>query len=330
MTDPVETPVVEKGLTGREALEKSIAEHREPKEAAPAPTAKEVTQAVEADIDPPSEFSSKGKEAWKNKDIRGIQEEYKRVNTSRTQEVSRAQSEAQRLQNESRSYKDLASKIAPYIEARGKEGTTPEQAMMEAVALVDQLKKGKKQSLADLKALGFEFTDDSAGNATSALEAKIDALQKSHDQLLQNEKARGFENVVGQFQSSFQELGGQQTRTGQPVFPDLFDETEKGKQLATDIGSLASDNRFIAGVTRRFPGATHAIICREAYKYLGGQVVEESAKVSKEPNQDIHKKRRAAASTPGRNVPSADSRALVGKLSNRAALAKALEENREH
>lgn len=329
----------EEKLSNRDALERAITESREPKEpeqlreareARENPTKKEVTQAVEADVMPPSEFSAAGKEAWTRKDIGGIQKEFRRLSDARTQEVSRAQSEAKRASEESRSYKDLASKIAPYIEARGKEGTTPEQAMMEAVALVDQLKKGKRQSLADLKKLGFDFADDVAGNANSALEQKIEALQRSHDTLLQTEKVRHFDNVVGQFQASFQELGDQKTRTGQPIFPDLFDESEAGKQFAKELGSLASDGRFIAGVTRRFPGATHAILCREAYKYLGGRVSEENGRVSKEPNQDINKKRRAAASTPGRNVPSADAKNLVGKLGNRAALAKALEEQREH
>ena len=69
----------------------------------------------------------------------------------------------------------------------------------------------------------------------------------------------------------------------------------------------------------------------EAYKHLGGKVSGDPVEVSKETqSKHIEKSRRAAASTPGGVQRRNDSSNLIGKLSNRAALVRALEEQREH
>lgn len=342
-----EAPQAE-GLTNREALAKAIAENRDTKaegadrkdpepdtaDKSAAPTKQEVKDAVAADPEPPSEFSASGKKAWKDKDITGIQKEYRRLSEERTKEISRAQTAERQAREESKPWKDIASKAAPYIAARGKEGVTPENAIMEALALVDAL-KGKaatdpEGAKADLKSLGIDL-DAKPGAAAKPSAPENNTLQPIVDELLQDKRQRDFERVSQTFGHSIGQLAALKNRTGEPVFPDLQDASEAGIQLAREIGSLTRDRRFVEGVLRRFPDADHTVLVRQAYIFAGGRVSGEPVKVSPEANQKhIERSRRAAASTPGRVVERNGSSTLQGKLSNRAALERALAERREH
>lgn len=327
------------GMSNRDALEKAIQERRdareEPKEkravATPTPTNKEVKDAVAADVEPPSEFSAAGKKAWAEKDIAGIQKEFRRIHDSRTAEIVRAQNAERTAKQEAKTWRDLGEMAAPYIEARGAEGVTPQQAMMEALALIQEFKKADPSTVkAELKKIGIDL-DAAPGAAAKKETPQVDPV------LL--ERLSGVEKFIGEqqqreltqvFAQSINALASLKTRTGEPVYPGFHDTSESGIEFAKELGSLTREPLFISLVRRRFPEATHMDFVREAYIQLGGKVSGDPVRVSAENPKQIEKSRRAAASTPGRAVVRNDASNLVGKLSNRAALARALEESREH
>lgn len=358
MNDPVNEstiakPVAEESITepaqfdklsNREALEKAIGEKREVKPVTEraSETSTPSKPEVQADIEAPAGFSKEGVKAWQDKDITGIQKEYRRIYDSRTQEISRAQTEEKKAREEARlakeegkTWRDLGEKIKPYIAARGEEGVTPEKAMMEALSLIDAFRKADPATAkAELKRLGIDLDKASGSPAVATVppevKAQLDTLQKAHDESIKEREEQRFQTFANTFTQIFDTLTSQKTRTGDSVFPDLLDNSEKGMQFAKELGSLTQDQRFQQGVLRRFPDADLTTVVREAYKYLGGKVSGEPVKVSTSNQQHIDKSRRAAASTPAKAVSRNDSSNLVGKLSNRAALARALDESREH
>ena len=321
------------GMSGRDALQKAIVEKREvPAEVAPKPEQAQPAKSVaapSAEPEPPSEFSADGKKAWKDKDVTGIQKEFRRLHDARTKEITRAQAAERRANEDAKTWRELGKMAAPYIEARGHEGVSPDKAIMEALALIQEFKKGDPATVkAELKKIGIDL--DAKGTATtSAVDPAIDSLQKTVKELKSEREAEKLQKVAQTFETIFNSLTSQKTRAGESVFPDLLDNSEKGMQFARELGSLTKDERFQAGVLRRFPDADLTVVVREAYKYLGGKVSGEPVKVSQDDKKHIEKSRRAAASTPGRAVARNESSNLVGKLSNRAALIRAIEE-REH
>jgi hypothetical protein len=324
------------GLSTRDALAKAINEVREPKAEAQAkepqsdtPTKTEIKAAVKADIDPPAEFNSAEKKAWVDGDIAAIQRAYRRVNDGRTAEVSRAQTSERQAIEKARPWQRLGEVAEPYIKAQGDLGVPPEQAMMNALALINSMKSEKPSVIkAELKKIGIDL--DAEDGAPKADDSKLESLQSTVNALLQEREQRVFEQTKAVFSDSITKLASLKNRTGEPVFPDFYDSSESGKQLAAEIGSLTKNVDFQRGVLRRFPDADHQVLVREAYKYLGGKVSGEPVTVSQNDQKHIEKSRRAAASTPGRVVARDESSNLKGKLSNRAALQRALEESREH
>lgn len=334
-----ETPQEEKfdKLSTRDALERVMKERAEAKADAPSvqeePTKAEVKEAVEADLEPPSEFSAAGKQAWKEKNIAGIQREFRRIHDARTQEITRAQRAERETLEKARPWMSLGEKAAPYIAARGKQGVPPETAMMEALALVDSFKSSDPATVkAELKKIGIDL-DKASGAPAVALPPEVtqrlDTLQRTTEDLIKERETRRFQEVAQSFESIFKTLGSQKTRTGEPVLPDLHDNSEAGAQFAREIGSLTADERFRAGVMRRIPDADESKIVLEAYKFLGGRVSGPPVGVSTSNQQHVEKSRRAAASTPARPVNRGDSSNLIGKLGQRAAIERAIAESRE-
>ncbi len=338
LTEPVKEQTVEApekfdGLSNRDALKRSLEIHRdgkEPEEKPQAPTKTEVAQAVEAEIDPPAEFSAAGKNAWKNKDIAGIQKEYRRIHDLRTAEITRAQNAERQAREEGKTYRELAKMAAPYIEARGADGVTPEKAIMEALALINEFKKGDPATVkAELKKIGIDL-DKAPSAVASVPDEKFQALQSTVEELKREKEEAKFQQTVSTFETIWRDLTSLKTRTGELVFPDLLDNSEAGMRFASELGSLTQDARFQSGVLRRFPNADLKTLVQEAYKYLGGKVSGEAVTVSTQANQQhVARSRRAAAATPGRTAPRVNDSNLVGKLSNRAALIKAIELARE-
>lgn len=330
-------------LSNREALEKAIEIHRSDdpvakKQEVSKPQATTTTAAPE--IEPPAGFSKEGIEAWKNKDIAGIQKEYKRIHDSRTQEISRAQTsekraieQANRERQEAQTWRELGKMAAPYIEAQGMQGVTPQQAIMNALGLITAFQKSDPATAkAELKKIGIDLDKMPENNSNNSVPKEvldeISALRKWKNDTESELENRKFQEVVHNYESAYKTLDSLKTRTGEKAFPDLLDEqfcsTDAGKQFHSELGSLTKDPIFVKGVLRRFPSADFATVCREAYIALGGKVAGAPVTVSTN-NQDTNRKIRAAASSPGKPVPRADVSSLKGKLSNRAAAAKALE-----
>lgn len=328
-------------LTNREALQKAFDKHSADATSA-TPTAREVKREITEEIEAPSEFSAAGKKAWKDKDITGIQREYRRIHEGRTQELSRAQTEAKKYREEAEkerkeasTWRELGKRAAPYIEARGREGVTPDQAIIEALRLIDAFKQADPATAkAELKALGIDL-DATGGKAKSAelpdeYKKEISALRSELDSIKKKEETQTYRNVAGLFDSVFTKLGSEKSRVGESVYPDLHDGSEEGIAFAKRLGSFAFNPEFQAGVKRRFPDADFEKVVREAYTAAGGRVSGEVAKVSESNQKQIDRSRRAAASTPGRVAPQKDTSSLIGKLSGREALMQAIRDHQEH
>lgn len=339
VTETVEAPQEEKfdKLSNRDAMEKAISEKREPRtidepkpEAPATPTAKEVKQVVADEPEPPSEFSADGKKAWKEKNITGIQKEYRRLHDSRTQEITRAQKAEREARMEGKTWRELGEKLKPYIEARGLEGVPPDKAMMEAIDLIQEFKRQNPATVkAELRKIGIDLDKAPDQSANSTPDPKLDTIQTRLDALEREKAVNELKKVENVFATVFDTLGAQKNRTGEPVFPDLLDNSEEGKELARAIGSRTQDPAFQARILRRFPGADFTVLVREAYRAEGGRVSGEPVQVSTSNQKHIDKSRRAASSTPGRVVARNESSSLIGKLSRRAAIARAIEEDRE-
>lgn len=327
-------------LSNREALEKAVNVVREQEPEKESPKKEEPVKSVVTAADepePPAEFNATERKAWKDKDIQGIQKAYRRVHDARTQEISRAQSEAKKAReeaaNETRTYKTLAEKLAPYIKAQGDAGKTPEEAMTQAVALVYALKGLKPAEVRkELKEIGIDL-DKEPGDTSSAspeLTKTISTLQESVKALAFEREQEKLNHIAKSFDAAFDTLKAQKTRSGEFVFPDLHESGEEGMELARRIGSRTRDEFFQKRVLARFPQADFTTLVREAYIAEYGKVSGDPVQVSPKKTQEhIEKAKRAAAVSPGKPAPRADSSALVGKLSRRAALEKAFEE-REH
>lgn len=319
----------------REALRQAIADHKGETEAKEAPTKIEVKAAVQADPEPPSEFSTAGKKAWKEKDISGIQKEYNRINTLRVQEVTRAQASEKKAVEESKSWQDIDVIAKPYIDEAMSRGMTRAQAVSNAFALIGALKKADPEvTKAELKRAGIDL-DKSPSTPTLALppelEKKIEGMQAFQKSLQDKEEARELSLKVQSFDEAFTKLKTLKNRTGEPVLPDLEldHNTKEGELFFRRLGSRAQDPEFQALVLSRFPEADFTVIVSEAYKSVLGRVSGNPAQVSKSNPQQLNKSRRAAASTPGRNVSRTENSNLVGKLGKREALRQAIRDHRE-
>lgn len=335
-----------KGLPNREAMQAAIEKHKpevtykrsaKKEETAEVPTKEEVKEQVSEDIAPPKGFNKQEIEAWKAKDITGIQKAYRRVHDESVREMNRAQSEerkareeATKAKQEGATWRELGEKIKPYIAARGQEGVNPEKAMMEALDLIGEFKKADPSTVkAELKKIGIDL--DKAGNVKNSVpHEEITHLQKRLEAIEMEKEAQKFQNFVGEFDRVFKKLGAEKNRTNDPVYPDLLPTSERANDLAKEIGTLTQDANFQKFVLRRFPDADLTVLAREAYIFAGGQVSGQAVTVTTDNQKQIEKQRRAAASTPGKPAVRADSSNLKGKLGNRAALKKAIELHQEH
>lgn len=342
-TEPKEAEKFDK-LSNRDAAAKAIEQHGMPREStreepikeSVTPTAKEVKKELSEDVEPPSEFNAAGKKAWKEKDIAGIQKEYRRLHDARTQELGRLQTEAKKAREEGQTWRQLGDRVKPYIEARGKQGVAPEVAMMEALDLLDAFKKSSRAEIkAELKKVGIDMDapDDpavSAAKVPDEIKSEITGLRSTVESLIKDKEAQKVHQLAGLFDSVFQKMGTEKSRTGEAVYPDLQDSTEEGISFAKRLGSFAFNPEFQRGVMRRFPGADFERVVREAYTAAGGRVSGDAVKVSQSNQQEIEKKRRAAAASAGRPASTKDGSSLIGKLSNRAALIQAYRDHQEH
>lgn len=319
-------------LDRKDAIREAIAKHSGEKKEAPAPTeqptATEAKTAVDdPDIEPPQEFSAEAKQAWRNKDYKRVNQEYRRLHDARTAEISRAQIAVRDANNEAKTWRQLGEVAKPYIEARGGEGVTPQQAMMEALALIDSFKKADPATVkSELKKLGIDL-DAAPGSSTPnpLSHPEIKTLQETVSALVNEREARIRQDRVNEYSQAFAQLASLKTRTGDPVFPGFYDGSEAGMQFAAKLGSLTREPVFIDMVRHRIPNATKIDLVREAYIQLGGKVSGAPVTVSTS-NQQTEKSRRAAASTPGRPSSPRTSSSQIGQLDRKAAIRAAIAE----
>lgn len=312
-----------------EVVRERESDTKEAEKPSESPTKTEVKQDLADDLEPPSTFNKEEKEAWRNKDIPSIMKAYRRLEGLRTQEVTRAQREAYTARQEAKQWLDLNPVAKPYVEARAKEGITFHQAIKEALEVVSALRSTKpaeiKEALRNAKIDldSAEATDKKVDD--SPLHDRISSLER----IIENQEVGKLANAYDQV---FKDLGSLKTRTGEAAFPEFNfrDGDEEGMRLASAIGSSVRDPGFQAGVRRRIPDADFKTLVLEAYKYNGGKVSGQPTDVSPEKNQKhVERARRAASSTPARQVSRNDRSNLVGKLSPKAALRQALIDYRE-
>jgi hypothetical protein len=324
------------GMSQREAIRAAIAQHGDPSDTmndgtarGGKPTPVQVKDAIDDEVAPPAAFSAEAKEAWRNKDYKRVNQEYDRLFRARDQEVGRVHTRERQLEQENKTIKELADKVKSYLAVRGDEAPD-EMKIVQALQLVNELRKGDAASVkAELKKAGIDL--DKAVAQTNQPEEKITTLQERLERLERDKETQVYEKAVQTFGAVYQKLSSQKNRTGDPVFPDLLDDSPSGIQFGHDLGSLTQDPKFQAGVLRRFPDADLVTVTREAYKYLGGRVAGEVAKESPKSNQQhIIQSRRAAASTPGRATSTKSSSDLIGKLSRKAAIRAAIAESEGH
>jgi hypothetical protein len=322
------TEVKADSLSNREALQHALEVTQE--KTAEAPTVKEVKAAVDADIEPPQGFSKEAQEAWRAKDYKKVNQEFVRLSQTRGQEVTRAQNAEREAREDAKKAREYSDAIKPYIEDRlVNEGVPKEKAALDAIKLAHALRTDRAAAKVELEKLGFVFAPDGA-EPNKVDDSKITTLQERINALEGDKNTREYQAHVQLFEHTFSTLGSQKTRTGDPVYPGLLDESESGAQFARELGSLTKEPLFRQLVLRRIPNATHIDLVREAYIQLGGKIATDTVRVSKNNPQHIDKARRAAASSPGGTVSRDGNESLVGKLSNRAAMKKALEISQEH
>lgn len=302
-----QTPVIaeeELGPTNLEedisaALDKAIAEHADkPQKEQAAPEApkeeKPAAKAPEKPHDegepPPAEFNRPEQEAWKRGDVKAIQAAYRRINTTRTQEVTR-------LQNEHRDLRKLAEVVHPYLEAAGQRGKDPYRAIQEAVSAINEIRKDPRAGISELLRLHKLTPDDlkekSAGQtATEASTALTSRLERVEHEITRREH----QEVANAFGTVFDQLGAATNKAGGKLFPDI-NESEAGIALAGRIGSTVWDKNFQQAVRERIPDATFGDFVIEAYRWHGGRV-DQSAGVSS-PQEHIQRAKRASASSSG-------------------------------
>lgn len=292
------------------ALEASIQSDAKGDEAFPrtesSAAAKSTPAAVEAsaksddgEVEPPAEFSAEGKDAWRRGDRKGIHAEYRRIHEARTRELSR-------LQTETHTLRQMSQTIAPYLEAAGLKGKDPTRAIMESVAVVNEIRKNPREALAKIaeaRGIKVQFGDDGSGQNAPA-SPEISDLRNQVQALTSKLQADEVRRLAMQFDEVFGSMRSATNGAGEPMFPDLTPD-DRGRALAMRIGSLVRSRDFVAAVRSRIPGASLRDLVVEAYRWHGGRVSESAGTRSLTDNEQIERARRAASSQPGRGLPGA-------------------------
>jgi hypothetical protein len=308
---PAEEPKEEKGLSLDEALQAAYDKHEKGIEPAAAPksssakgandtglppakaeaageTQTETPQRVEA----PQEFSARGRDAWAKGDLKSVREEMQRVLKDRQAEVTR-------VHNEYMPYRGLVEQVQPYLAAAGNTGKPPVQAITEAVALAQHLKKDPLGFVREVAAHGKYKPEQIFGaQRDEPVRPEISALQSQVHTLTSKLEARDTETLGRQYGAIFSDL------QASGKYPDLTDD-ESGIRMASQIGTLTRSPDFVRAVRAINPSAGLAELTIKAYATLGGRIVEPTISSSSTKPQHIEKARRASASVPGRAPASA-------------------------
>lgn len=327
-------------LDRKDAIREAIAKHSETErpvekavpEAGSEPTKAEVKEAVD-NGEPPAEFSAEAKKAWKDGDSRRVIQEYDKLARERLRRMSKAETERNQAIESTKPIKDLVDQVRTYLAARGDDDLPDHVKIAQTLQLMNEMRKGAEADpeviTTELKKLGVDLSR--TGGKNNSENSVLTSLQETVSALVSEREARVYEQTKGVFTEAFNTLASQKTRTGEPVFPYLLDNSDLGIQFAAELGSRTKDPQFRKWVEHRFPDADHTTLVREAYLSLGGKVSGEPVQVSASNQEHIQKSRRAAASTPGRPTSSKTSNSQIGKLDRKSAIRAAIADHRgEH
>ena len=159
-------------------------------------------------------------------------------------------------------------------------------------------------------------------------------MRKEFDELKLERQKETLQREAQGFLSDWGVFSEQKNAAGGSKFPDVMTDSETGRKLAADIGSLVGgrtevSKQFIAKVRERLPNAGTVELFTQAYRFLGGRVDESPAPVSKAATQNhLQRSNRAASSVPGSGA-SFEPKGNV-KLSRRDALARAMRESEQN
>jgi hypothetical protein len=275
-------------------------EGKEPAAEKAAPQAEEVQA--------PGWMSKEEKEHYKSGNFKEVEKAYNRLATARGNEARRLQEEKsvwEKEKSESAPWKDISQKMKPYLEARRKEGVPDEQALLDALTLVDQIKNdpnGAKATIDQLSGGRVEELENK-NNLSNQEKEELRSLQSEVKNLKLERERDLHEKRSSYYDDLFTRVTSKKTSSGDNLYPDL-NNSQLGLVIAREIGTRISNPSFVQTVLERYPDANDEKIVEEAYKEMGCRVSDEggSPRTLQDKSKHIIRSRIAAASTPGRST----------------------------
>ena len=338
-----ETPVDEpKGLSRRDAIEVAVtALKEEPK--AKEPKAKKIVEPVKEapKFEPPSEYTREEREDFLSLTPKQ-QEASLRLHKSRLktiEEIKRERAELDREKIEHGHVRELGKQLEPLLKSRGAKESAY-SLLAKAAQMVNEVDANPRQAILDLiKLRKLDVSDDLLKQLKgddpidSKFSQELSDLRKEVNDVKSEKEALRLQHTNNQILAAWDRLGSQKNAAGKPRFPDLFDESEKGLRLASDVGSLVRNQHphsaaFYQYLQARIPNPDDQRVLEEAYRWFNG-AVDDSLEVPRTQNskQHVAKMSRAIASTPGNSVPV--EQPITKKLSRREAIALAYQQAKE-
>lgn len=314
-------------LSLRDALEVAIETHTTVEEPIPTPV-EEVKPEPVKEYDGPAEYNKEEREAWSK-----IPAELKEANWRIVKGQRGKFTELQERNAKVKHIEDLASRIEPYVKARGLQDSA-EVALQKAIAMYNEFENGdpKAAALAYLQAKGVDpksLLEEAPRSVAS--DPEIIALRKEQNEikerLMQEDRVK-----IGQvLNKAWSDFASVTNGAGAARYADAIGDDEKAIRLASQIGSLVGgqtelSKQFIANAQALDPELTHTKLLERAYVYVGGQIHDAPAPKTENPQEHLKKSNRAAASVPGRGSSGLASSPVKKFKSTREAAQYALEQ----
>ena len=299
------------------------------------------TSSEEKPLEAPAEFSPEEKEDFKLLSRKGQEAQLRLHNSGkkRIAEIKKATEEHDKKLAARQSFEKLEPGLNMFLKAHGI-NMPAEVALTRALEMWKEFnvpagdEAGAKAAVAAyLQARKIPVPKELLnGAAAPAARSENDPLQKKVDELSSKverdelqQRGMFFANVWNTFES-------EKNASGKLKYPVDW-ETEKGQELARDIGSLVGGQTslsrdFIAKCQKRIPNLTYLRLFHEAYVYCGGEVDESAAPRTQDTQKHVRQSAAAASSRPG-GTGSSDVGAVKKYKTRREALAAAVSELRE-
>jgi hypothetical protein len=231
----------------------------------------------------------------------------------------------------------IEADVGAYLKAMGDKNVDPRDAIFKAIKLYKEANTNPDQFAEEfIKAKKLQGWTKAQAEAAAekivtdpSLQARIDALEgkvKEEDTQRQTAAQEQFKTV---FFNGWQAFENQKLENGEPKFPDV-DNTEKGLQLASKIGSLVGgkselSKQWLANLRERFPSATIQTAFEEAYKFYGGKVSQSDIPKVLTKDKNLERTKRLLASQPGKSALSSATGGKVTYKTRKEAIAAAME-----